>query len=274
MEIKATSKINIGLHVHNKRSDGFHNISTLFQEIDLCDTIKILEDKKFSCTTDCGTIMEKDNFGTKAFNIIKVQYPDIPNVRISIKKTVPTNAGLGGGSSNGTAVLVGLNNLFKLELSNQKLSEMASEISSDSAFFVNGGLQFGSQRGEALDTIQNIKIPKHILLVHPSIKISTKEAFGHLKNHLLNENMDINLSQLLRELNNYSFNSKLFKNDFEMYVFETHPEIGAIKLKILDFGAKYASLLVRVRLCLEYFPQKKICLKPNLSSVPNTQLTM
>ena len=108
----------------------------------------------------------------------------------------------------------------------------------------------------------------------PSIKIGTKEAFGHLKNHLLNENMDINLSQLLKELNNYSFNSKLFKNDFEMYVFETHPEIGAIKLKILDFGANMPVCRVRVRLCLEYFPQKKICLKRNLSSVPNTQLTM
>ena len=114
MEIKSTSKINIGLHVHNKRSDGFHNISTLFQEIDLCDTIKMIEDKKFSCTTDCGTIMEKDNFGTKAFNIMKAQHPNIPNVRISIKKTVPANAGLGGGSSNGTAVLVGLNNLCLL----------------------------------------------------------------------------------------------------------------------------------------------------------------
>ena len=57
-----------------------------------------------------------------------------------------------------------------------------------------------------------------------------------------NEDMDINLSKLLRELNNYTFDSKLFKNDFEMYVFETHPEIGAIKLRILDFGAKYASL--------------------------------
>ena len=61
MEIKSTSKINLGLHVHNKRMDGFHNISTLFQEIDLCDTIKIIEDKKFSCTTDCGTILENDN---------------------------------------------------------------------------------------------------------------------------------------------------------------------------------------------------------------------
>ena len=261
MEIKSTSKINIGLHVHDKRSDGFHNISTLFQEINLCDTIKIVEDKNFSCTTNCGTIIEKDNFGTKAFNIMKTQYSDIPNVRISITKTIPTNAGLGGGSSNGTAVLMGLNHLFKLNLSKQKLSEMASKVSSDSAFFVSGGLQFGTQRGEKLDVIQNIKIPKHILLVHPGIKISTKEAFSHLKNHLLNENMDINLSQLLKELNNYTFNSKLFKNDFEMYVFETHPEIGAIKLKILDFGAKYASLSGTGSTVFGIFSSKKDLLK-------------
>ena len=261
MEIKSTSKINIGLHVHNKRSDGFHNISTLFQEINLCDTIKIIEDKNFSCTTNCGTIIEKDNFATKAFNMIKTQYSDIPNVRISITKTIPTKAGLGGGSSNGTAVLMGLNHLFKLNLTNQKLSEMASRVSSDSAFFVRGGLQFGTQRGEKLDVIQNIKIPKHILLVHPSIKISTKEAFSHLKNHLLNENMDINLSQLLRELNNYTFNSKLFKNDFEMYVFETHPEIGAIKLKILDLGAIYASLSGTGSTVFGIFSSKKDLLK-------------
>ena len=261
MEIKSTSKINIGLHVHDKRSDGFHNISTLFQEINLCDAIKIVEDKNFSCTTNCGTIIEKDNFGTKAFNIMKTQYSDIPNVRISITKTIPTNAGLGGGSSNGTSVLMGLNHLFKLNLSKQKLSEMASKVSSDSAFFVSGGLQFGIQRGEKLDVIQNIKIPKHILLVHPGIEISTKEAFSHLKNYLLNENMDINLSQLLRELNSYNFNSKLFKNDFEMYVFETHPEIGAIKLKILDFGAKYASLSGTGSTVFGIFSSKKDVLK-------------
>ena len=261
MEIKSTSKINIGLHVHDKRSDGFHNISTLFQEINLCDAIKIVEDKNFSCTTNCGTIIEKDNFGTKAFNIMKTQYSDIPNVRISITKTIPTNAGLGGGSSNGTSVLMGLNHLFKLNLSKRKLSEMASKVSSDSAFFVSGGLQFGTQRGEKLDVIQNIKIPKHILLVHPGIEISTKEAFSHLKNYLLNENMDINLSQLLRELNSYNFNSKLFKNDFEMYVFETHPEIGAIKLKILDFGAKYASLSGTGSTVFGIFSSKKDLLK-------------
>ena len=242
MELKSRAKINIGLHVHNLRSDGFHNISTLFQEISLYDSIKIEEADNFSCKTDCGKIPESDNFGTKAFRIAKKLNPELPNVSISINKAIPMNAGLGGGSSNGTAVLKGLNNLFNLSLDKNTLSLITKEISSDSTFFIDGGLQFGTQRGEKLEPVKNIELPKHILLIHPNTKVSTKTAFNQLKNHLLNENMDINLSELLRELKNNNFNSKLFKNDFEMYVFETHPEIGAIKLKIKDFGAQYASL--------------------------------
>ena len=93
-----------------------------------------------------------------------------------------------------------------------------------------------------LKKISKTVIPEHVLLVKPKLKVKTKEAFLDLKNHLLNEDTHINLSQLLEELKNNNFNSKLFKNDFEMYVFKTHPEIGDIKLKILDLGAIYASL--------------------------------
>ena len=126
---------------------------------------------------------------------------------------------------------------------------------------LQGGLQLGQQRGEKLTPITSSTLPNHILLVHPNIKISTKDAFNQLKNHLLNENMDINLSNLLKELKNNNFNSKLFKNDFEMYVFETHPEIGAIKLKILDLGAEYASLSGTGSTVFGIFSSKKDLLK-------------
>ncbi len=112
MELKSRAKINIGLHVHNLRSDGFHNISTLFQEISLHDSIKIEEADNFSCKTDCGNIPESDNFCTKAFRIAKKLNPELPNVSISINKAIPMNAGLGGGSSNGTAVLKRLKRSF------------------------------------------------------------------------------------------------------------------------------------------------------------------
>ena len=261
MELKSTAKINIGLHVYNKRQDGFHNIATIFQEINFFDIINIREAKNFSCKTSTGQIKQEDNFSTKAFNLIKEAFPHIPNVDIDIKKNIPTNAGLGGGSSNGTSVLRGLNTFFDLSLNNDELSEFASKVSSDSTFFVNGGLQLGTKKGEELIPILETEIPKHILLVYPNIKISTKDAFKQLKNHLLNENMDINLSHLLKELKNNNFDSKLFKNDFEMYVFETHPEIGAIKLKILDFGAKYASLSGTGSTVFGIFSSKKDVLK-------------
>ena len=261
MELKSTAKINIGLHVHNKRKDGFHNISTIFQEINFFDVINITEAKNFSCKTNIKQIKEEDNFATKAFHLIKTKFPIIPNVSISIKKNIPTNAGLGGGSSNGTTVLKGLNELFDLSLKDDDLANFAREVSSDSTFFVEGGLQLGQQRGEKLTPITGSTLPNHILLIHPNIKISTKDAFNQLKNHLLNENMDINLSNLLKELKNNNFNSKLFKNDFEMYVFETHPEIGAIKLKILDLGAEYASLSGTGSTVFGIFSSKKDLLK-------------
>lgn len=242
MNIKSYAKINLGLHVHNKRQDGFHNLTTVFQEINLFDMVNIRESKLFSCSTDLKSIKEAENFGTIAYNLIKKKFPKIPPVKISIKKSIPINAGLGGGSSNGAAIIKGMNLLFDLSLTNNDMLELASKVSSDSSFFIDGGTQIGTKRGEILKKIPDLVIPKHFLLVKPKIKIRTEEAFLHLKNHLLNGDVDINLSKLLSELKNNNFNSELFKNDFEMYVFKTHPEIGDIKLKVLDLGAKYASL--------------------------------
>lgn len=256
MELKSYAKINLGLHVHDRRKDGFHNLTTVFQEISLYDNVNIREAKAFSCKTNLSSINEKENFGTIAYKLLKEKFPDIPNVEISISKNIPINAGLGGGSSNGAAVVKGINSLFNLSLTNKEMLEISSRVSSDSSFFINGRLQLGTQRGEVLKKISKTVIPEHILLVKPKLKVKTKEAFLDLKNHLLNEDTHINLSQLIEELKNNNFNSKLFKNDFEMYVFKTHPEIGDIKLKILDLGAIYASLSGTGSTVFGIFPTK------------------
>ena len=242
MELKSYAKINLGLHIHKQRKDGFHNLTTIFQEINLFDTIHIAESKNFSCQTNIISIKESENFGTIAYKLLKRKFPNIPNVKIFISKNIPVSAGLGGGSSNGAVVIKGINSLFNLSLTKKEMLEIASNVSSDSSFFINGGTQLGTKRGEDLKKISKLPIPKHFLLVKPQIKIETKEAFFGIKNHLLNADTNINFSRLLKELKNHNFNSKLFKNDFEMYVFKTHPEIGDIKLKILDLGAKFASL--------------------------------
>ena len=137
MIVNSYAKINIGLHILNKREDSFHNIITIFQEIDFCDQISVEKSDDFIFQSSVEWLDNRNNTCVKAFEIIKENFPHISNVKIALKKNIPTNAGLGGGSSNGTIVLKTLNELFCLEISKEKLIEFSSEISSDSPFFVN-----------------------------------------------------------------------------------------------------------------------------------------
>ena len=239
MIVNSYAKINIGLHILNKREDNFHNIITIFQEIDFCDQISVEKSDDFIFQSSVEWLDNRNNTCVKAFEIIKENFPHISNVKIALKKNIPTNAGLGGGSSNGTIVLKTLNELFCLEISKEKLIEFSSKISSDSPFFVEGGLQVGQGRGEELLPIKDALNEQYILLVLPDIKINTKDAY---KKCLLKGKTNIKFAEMLNELKNNNLSSELFYNDFEGYVFTTHPEIGKIKLKILDLGAKYASL--------------------------------
>ena len=239
MIVNSYAKVNIGLHILNKREDNFHNIITIFQEIDFCDQISVEKSDDFIFQSSVEWLDNRNNTCVKAFEIIKENFPHISNVKIALKKNIPTNAGLGGGSSNGTIVLKTLNELFCLEISKEKLIEFSSKISSDSPFFVQGGLQVGQGRGEELLPIKDALNEQYILLVLPDIKINTKDAY---KKCLLKGKTNIKFAEMLNELKNNNLSSELFYNDFEGYVFTTHPEIGKIKLKILDLGAKYASL--------------------------------
>ena len=239
MIVNSYAKINIGLHILDKREDNFHNIITIFQEIDFYDQISIEKSDDFLFQSNVNWLDNTNNTCVKAFEIIKEKFPHISNVKIFLKKNIPTNAGLGGGSSNGTVVLKTLNELFCLDIPKEKLIELSNQISSDSPFFVDGGIQVGQGTGGELLPIKNTLNEEHILMILPDIKINTKDAY---KKCLLKGKTNIKFAEMLNELKNNNLSSELFYNDFEGYVFKTHPEIGKIKLKILDLGAKYASL--------------------------------
>ena len=239
MEINSYAKINLGLHILNKRQDNLHNIITVFQEIDFYDQISIEKSDDFIFETNVDWLDKKNNTCIQAFEATKEKFPNISNIKINLVKNIPTSAGLGGGSSNGTAVLKGMNELFALKMSQDELIELSKKISADSPFFVNGGLQVGEGTGGDLSPIESNLNDVYILLVMPDIKIDTKNAY---KKCLLKDKTNIKFAGMLGELKNYDLSSELFYNDFEVYVFKTHPEIGKIKLKILDLGAQYASL--------------------------------
>ena len=239
MEINSYAKINLGLHILNKRQDEYHNIITVFQEIDFCDQIFIEKSDDFIFETNVDWLDKKNNTCIQAFSATKQKFPNISNIKINLIKNIPPGAGLGGGSSNGTSILKGINELFALKMGHDKLIELSKKISADSPFFVNGGLQIGEGTGGDLSPIKSSLNGVYILLVMPDIKIDTKNAY---KKCLLKDKTNIKFAGMLDELKNYDLSSELFYNDFEVYVFKTHPEIGKIKLKILDLGAQYASL--------------------------------
>ena len=242
MKVESCAKINLGLHVLNRRTDDFHNIVTIFQEISFADQLTIQQSKKTFFDTNVDWLDRENNTCIKAINILKKQYPDLPNFNLFLQKNIPTNAGLGGGSSNGTATLKAIDKLCDLNLQEKEIKNFSEKISADSPFFVNGGLQGGEEKGQKLSPIKSSLIDNHILLVMPDIKVQTSEAFMFIKKYLVKGKTDVKLSQMLEELKLNNLSSELFYNDFEMYVFKTHPEIGKIKLEILDLGAKYASL--------------------------------
>ena len=258
MEINSYAKINLGLHILNKRQDEYHNIITVFQEIDFCDQISIEKSDDFIFETNVDWLDKKNNTCIQAFNATKEKFPNISNIKINLIKNIPPGAGLGGGSSNGTSTLKAINELFALKMSHDDLIELSKKISADSPFFVNGGLQIGEGTGGDLSPVESHLNGVYILLVMPDIKIDTKNAY---KKCLLKDKTNIKFAGMLDELKNYDLSSELFYNDFEVYVFTTHPEIGKIKLTILDLGAKYASLSGSGSTVFGIFSNKKDALK-------------
>jgi len=258
IEISSYAKVNLGLHILNKRQDQYHNIITVFQEVDFCDQIFIKKSDDFIFETNVDWLDKKNNTCIQAFNVTKEKFPNISNIKVNLVKNIPSGAGLGGGSSNGTAVLKGINKLFSLKMNEEELIKLSKKISADSPFFVNGGLQIGKGIGGDLSPVESNLNGVYILLVMPDIKIDTKNAY---KKCLLKDKTNIKFAGMLDELKNYDLSSELFYNDFEVYVFTTHPEIGKIKLRILDLGAKYASLSGSGSTVFGIFSNKKDALK-------------
>lgn len=240
IDLKAHAKVNIGLQVKDQREDGFHNIHTIFQELELHDTIVLEKQQRdWSININDSTIpVDKNNTCVQAYLAIKQCFPKIDGISITLNKSIPSGAGLGGGSSNGAAVLRGLRELFDLPLNNRELSEIAVKIGADVPFFISGGTQIGDGIGNVLTPINN-PFNGFYLLVIPDIFISTAWAYKALKKHLKEDTERPNFAHFL-EGNNLS--KAIFDNDFERIVIPTYPKIGEIKKGLLETGASYASL--------------------------------
>lgn len=239
MILFSNAKINIGLNITEKRSDGFHNIETVFYPIPLCDIIEFVESDTgkpefINTGIDIGA-SEENNLILRSLNLIRQNY-DIPNLKIHLHKQIPVGAGLGGGSSNAAFFLKGLNKKFSLNLSDNELENLSVQLGSDCAFFVKNKPVFASGRGEIFSQIEVDLKGYTFVLVKPNVFVSTKEAYSGIKTFPEGKNLKPFIEYPITEWRN-----KII-NDFEEPVFLKHPEIKRIKNILYDSGAIYASM--------------------------------
>lgn len=178
--LKSRAKINLSIDVLGKRQDGYHLVEMIMQTIDLYDLIEINEKDNDQITiksTSDEIPLDCNNLVYKAANLIKETFNINKGVEIHIKKNIPVAAGMAGGSSNAAAVLVGLNKLWNLNLSNQQLEKIGLKLGADVPFCINGGAVLASGIGEELTPIKGLTKDVCILVCKPDLFVSTKEVY-------------------------------------------------------------------------------------------------
>ena len=235
------AKINLGLNIVEKRPDGYHNLETVFYPINLQDALEVndLEGEGEYTLKISGTPIEGEldnNLVVKAYLLLKKDFPNMSSINIHMYKHIPTGAGLGGGSADATFMLKLLNEKFKLNLNTEKLEEYAAILGADCAFFIQNKPVFASGIGNIFEEINLSLKGYYLVLVKPDIFVSTKDAFANIipmkPNHSLKEIIRMPVETWRATM----------KNDFEDSVFKKFPEIAAIKDKLYDMGAIYASM--------------------------------
>ena len=238
-----TCKINLGLRITQKRADGFHTLETVFYPLSLTDALEIIiadEETTAPLTfTSSGLAVNgdtSDNLCCKAYWLLKKDYPAIPSIKMHLHKNIPMGAGLGGGSSDGAFTMTLLNQLFDLQIPEDKLMQYALTLGSDCPFFILNRPAFATGRGEIL-TPTNVNLDGYsIVIVNPGIGISTKTAFSFITPNQPSTHIPDILQMPIR-----SWKDTLI-NDFEAPIFQAYPELENIKQTLYQKGAVYAAM--------------------------------
>ena len=232
------AKINLGLNVVEKRTDGYHNLETFFVPIfDLYDVLEVVESDKttlqiFGIKID-GEI--ENNLIIKALRLLQKDFK-IPELSCFLKKNIPTGAGLGGGSADAAFMLKMLNEKFALNISQENLEDYASKLGADCPFFIRNKISFAQGTGNILSDVNISLQDKYLVLAKPDIHVSTSDAYSKIVPKKWEMPLENVLQLPTSEWKNYLF------NDFEKNVFAQHPQLAEIKQQMYNFGAIYASM--------------------------------
>ena len=232
IKLKSRAKINLSIDVLGKRQDGYHLVEMIMQTIDLYDLIEINEKDNDQITiksTSDEIPLDCNNLVYKAANLIKKTFNINKGVEIHIKKNIPVAAGMAGGSSNAAAVLVGLNKLWNLNLSNQQLEKIGLKLGADVPFCINGGAVLASGIGEELTPIKGLTKDVCILVCKPDLFVSTKEVYECIDSKDIDKRPNNKfLIECLKNEDTRQLAENMF-NVLEGVTMDKHPVIQQIK---------------------------------------------
>lgn len=239
------AKINLGLNVVEKRPDGYHNLQTVFYPVPIKDALEGQQmDEGFPSDVDCDLKVtniaiegdEQRNLVVRAYLLLKQDFPTLPRIHTHLWKGIPTQAGMGGGSSDCAYMIRLLNALFDLQLSDEQMIRYAARLGADCAFFIKSEPCYAEGIGEKMQPIGLDLSEWYIGVVRPDIPVPTKEAFSRIHPHypqVCPKEAVMQPVETWRET---------LVNDFEESVFALHPEIGAVKEQLYKMGATYAAM--------------------------------
>lgn len=239
------AKINLGLNVVEKRADGYHNLETVFYPVPIKDALEVqVMDEAFPSDVDCdlkvsNMLIEGDeqrNLVVRAYQLLKSDYPQLPRIHAHLWKGIPTQAGMGGGSSDCAYMIRLLNEMFQLQLSDGQMMDYAARLGADCAFFIKSTPCYAEGIGEKLEEIALDLSDWYVGVVRPDIPVPTKEAFSRIHPHYPRKNCREVVQQPVE-----TWKDELI-NDFEESVFALHPEIGEVKERLYQMGAAYTAM--------------------------------
>jgi 4-diphosphocytidyl-2-C-methyl-D-erythritol kinase len=239
INLKSRAKINLSIDVLGKRNDGYHIVEMIMQTIDLYDYIEISErdDNKINIKSNNVNIpLNEDNIVYKAANLIKEKFNINRGLDIYIQKNIPVAAGMAGGSSNAAAILVGLNEMWNLNISEQDLMEIGLKLGADVPFCINGGAALAQGIGEQLTKIKCLN-DTYILVCKPDIFVSTAEVYKNLDMNKVPKRPNNKLLINCLENQEIKLLAKNMVNVLESVTSNNYEEINKIKDIMIKYGA-------------------------------------
>lgn len=239
MRVRSFAKINLGIEILGKRQDGYHELRTLFQTVDLYDDLVFKlspEDQILLKGDNPAVTWDSRNLIYRAAQIIRRKADVFFGVEIHVQKNIPVGAGLGGGSSNAAVTLFVLNKLWNLRLSDSELLDTAKRLGADVPYFLKGGLCLGTGIGDVL-TPQEEKDPFFCLLVFPGFSIITGDIYRRYQPALTSSRKESKIIEFLK-----SRDFSLLNNGLEETILRHYPQLKTIKTLLSSLGAEMSQV--------------------------------